>query len=730
MYLLSHNSRRWSDAYRLNPDHSVTLGRSTDNPIVVHDDAASRRHAEVFFDGDADGWMIRDLGSRNGTFVDDVRIEHAVNLQPGSTIRVAGLSVVFSDSPVRSPRDAADGTAGQTGHANHSSGTSVAATVELDPASITARRRTSSLGTEASGDAELAARSSLLRLSLDVGRAESIDDVFDLVISDLIKHTAAESVAIIAGENWPPPSGNHSDASARNSTCNGVLAMRHRTTSAPDRSSSPRPDDTANSIPSASTESARIKLARSILVVDRPAAILARNIIDGGDAKSPAHSLTLSALGVESLILCPVQSIAPEPTEAEPSNAEASNSDASGPGSQTIPAVTIPAVAIPAVAIPAVLMLTGDSRLSAADLDRAVAVCEIVALRAESLIGQTRLQRRLGDAERQIRWLHQALGSRVRLIGQSPAMVEIARQIELVAPTRSTVLIRGESGVGKELIAAAMHHAGGSSDGPMVTMNCAALSPTLLEAELFGYEKNAFTGAETRRVGKFEAADGGTLFLDEIGEMTAETQAKVLRVLEDRTFQRVGGSDSISVNVRLLAATNRDLWAMVEDGSFRKDLYYRLHVVEIVVPPLRKRGEDVLLLARHFVTRLSRECGRVPPQLDASAQRRLMSHDWPGNIRELRNVIERAVVLSPGEILGAGDLLIGASPDADTSAAADASSAATAPVDPETSLADLERQHVARVLEHTGGNKSRAAAILGIERSTLDRKLKRYAAAT
>jgi Nif-specific regulatory protein len=292
----------------------------------------------------------------------------------------------------------------------------------------------------------------------------------------------------------------------------------------------------------------------------------------------------------------------------------------------------------------------------------------------------------------------------------------------MAAPTDATVLVRGESGVGKELVAAAIHHASKRAAGPLVCMNCAALSPSLLESELFGHEKGAFTGATERKLGKFEAADGGTLMLDEIGEMDAEIQAKLLRVLEGHSFERVGGNASIDVDVRVVAATNRDLQEMVAEGTFRQDLFYRLHVIEIQVPPLRERGEDILLLAQHFLAKFNDSMGRRIESISDAAQKKLLDYHWPGNIRELRNVIERAVVLNSGTRIDAEHLLL--TPASIGQRGQENRSAEFASV--ETSLADLERAHIERVLRHTDGNKSRAASILGIERSTLDRKLKKF----
>jgi Nif-specific regulatory protein len=255
-------------------------------------------------------------------------------------------------------------------------------------------------------------------------------------------------------------------------------------------------------------------------------------------------------------------------------------------------------------------------------------------------------------------------------------------------------------------------------------MNCAALSESLLESELFGHEKGAFTGATARKIGKFEQADGGTLFLDEVGEMSPAIQAKFLRVLEGHPFERVGGGSSVMVDVRVVAATNRDLEQSVKEGTFRKDLYFRLQVVEIFVEPLRERKGDIPVLARYFLNRISQKIGRQPPQLSTGALSALTNYDWPGNVRELQNTIERAVILNGAETLEARDIELSALGRLEQSEREDDSAATFRPA----SLEVVEQQHILATLESTNWNKSQAAQLLGIERSTLDRKLKRYEA--
>lgn len=313
--------------------------------------------------------------------------------------------------------------------------------------------------------------------------------------------------------------------------------------------------------------------------------------------------------------------------------------------------------------------------------------------------------------------LRENLRVETELVGQSNAIEQIKQQIARVAPANSTALVRGESGVGKELVARAIHMNSPRRNGPLICLNCAALTETLLESELFGHERGAFTGATEQKIGKFESAHRGTIFLDEIGEMKPSTQAKLLRVLEGQPFERVGGGKSIQVDVRVVAATNVELEVAVQDGRFRRDLYFRLQVVEIHVPPLRDRREDIPILAIHFLNRLSHEVGRRLRGFSDVAMQRLMRYDWPGNVRELRNVIERAVVLGSGDEINEKDILL--------SSLAAPPSTFTNEYRPIT-LDEMERDHIAATLAHTEWNKSQTATILGIERSTLDRKIQRY----
>jgi formate hydrogenlyase transcriptional activator len=301
------------------------------------------------------------------------------------------------------------------------------------------------------------------------------------------------------------------------------------------------------------------------------------------------------------------------------------------------------------------------------------------------------------------------------MIGQSRALQEVLRRVAQVAPTDATVLIQGETGTGKELIARAIHHRSRHQDRPLVKVNCAALPAGLIENELFGHEKGAFTGAVARKIGRFELADGGTIFLDEIGELPLELQAKLLRVLREGEFERVGGSHTITVNVRVIAATNRDLATAVQAGSFRADLFYRLNVFPLTLPPLRERQDDVPLLVECFLARMAQKLGKVLRGLSDESMARVMRYSWPGNVRELRNVIERAAILARGPIVEIDDALDQRLPPSDH------------PL-PATSLQDVERAHILRVLAETNGiieGPRGAARILGLHPNTLRFRLQK-----
>jgi len=297
------------------------------------------------------------------------------------------------------------------------------------------------------------------------------------------------------------------------------------------------------------------------------------------------------------------------------------------------------------------------------------------------------------------------------IIGQSAAIRHVLDAIETVGPTEATVLITGESGTGKELVARAIHVSSPRRFNPLVVIHCGALTETLLESELFGHEKGAFTGAQYRKKGKFEIAEGGTVFLDEIGDISLKTQTDLLRVLQEREITRVGGNQPIRVDFRCIAATNKSLERLIEEGSFRPDLYYRLNVFHIELPPLRDRREDIPLLADHFVKKFALAMNKRITRVSPAAIALLQQYDWPGNIRELENAVERALVVAQPPEVTESDFILKLSPER---------------TDDARTLEEIERNHILRVLEECGGNQTRAAQVLDIDRVTLYNKLKRY----
>ena len=310
-----------------------------------------------------------------------------------------------------------------------------------------------------------------------------------------------------------------------------------------------------------------------------------------------------------------------------------------------------------------------------------------------------------------------------KLIGTGPAMRHIFETLQKVAETDLTVLVRGESGTGKELVAQALHERSQRGNRPFVAVNCAAISRELVESELFGHEKGAFTGADARRQGRFEAADGGSIFLDEIGDMPAETQAKVLRVLQERSFERVGGNEPLSVDVRVIAATHRNLEEEVKAGRFREDLYYRLKVVEVELPPLRERREDIPALALRFLEEVTERLGRDKKRLAEDAMAMLVRHAWPGNVRELQNAIEQAAVLAPGSDIETGDLNLS---DARPLASGVAPNVAGLPFSDAKKLTveSFERGYLLAALREHEGNISRTAEAIGMVRQSLQQKIR------
>ncbi|MGH9311722.1 MAG: sigma-54-dependent transcriptional regulator [Vicinamibacterales bacterium] len=325
------------------------------------------------------------------------------------------------------------------------------------------------------------------------------------------------------------------------------------------------------------------------------------------------------------------------------------------------------------------------------------------------------------ELEAENRALRATVDRRLVMVGDSHLMARLREQVAMTAPTNGRVLIYGENGTGKELVARSIHAMSRRRNGPFIEVNCAAIPEELIESELFGHVKGAFTGAVADRRGKFELADGGTIFLDEIGDMSLKTQAKVLRALQEQVVEPVGGASSVKVDVRVLAATNKELPAEIRAGRFREDLYFRLNVIPIFVPPLRDRDADVPVLADHFMAEFAREYGRRPKKLDAPAASRLRAYRWPGNVRELRNVIERLIIMAPGDTIGLQDL---AFLDGGVDLAAVDAGGELLPL--HDARDRFERDYILRALAAQNGNISRTADVLGVERSNLYRKMRAF----
>jgi Nif-specific regulatory protein len=619
---------------RLAPGQRVTLGRAPGNDVVLHDERASRFHAEVV--PTASGWSIRDLKSRNGTQLGGRAIVDEHPLAPGDVVRIGLVDVLFGEGDPPTDPDA-------TGSCTIGPGTGeMPAGLQEWHASITHRSTRSRLLEDMSVSAGSVPRvgraaAELCRLAFSLARAADQRSIAGLALA-----SAMQGAAVTRGLVLLP--GRIGDCQPVGSAT--ILAPA---VAMPD----PWPDE----IPSR--------------VID---AVLVTN------------EALLASSGVVSTISAPIR------------------------------------VAGHAVGVMHLEAAAGDRAATPDDLEFVMAVCDALGVALDNLAAREVLSTRLATAADENERLRRRLGEETQMVGASPALQGIIGQLQRVATTKATVLVRGESGAGKELIARAIHEASDRSRGPFVCLNCAALSETLLESELFGHEKGAFTGATERKIGKFEAAHRGTLMLDEIGEMSPAIQAKFLRVLEGHPFERVGGSGRVQVDVRVVAATNRDLEKAVTAGAFRRDLYFRLKVVEIMVPPLRRRPEDIEPLAQHFLDRFASDTGRKLRGFTPAAVEAMQVYHWPGNIRELRNVIERAVVLSQGDSIDAHELSLShLAVPGDTDAAL-----RSGPFVPLT-IEEMERRHVLATLEAVGGNKTKAAAILGIERSTLDRKLAKWA---
>ncbi len=659
-YLVIREGTKWSNVFRLTAGHTVTVGRAPTNNIVLKDEQCSRHHAEIFM---TDGhWTVRDLDSRNGTLVGNDRVRGDRVLAHGDVIRIAHTQLAIVDDLAQAFPDSSSVVRGLPDGEETAASVVGAETVQLDgyePTTITHRRnQTRYLEPDHEPDDVSVPK---------VGRAAT---KLCRLAFELAKQTDVSSAARLALDGLLE--GTNADAGA-------VLLV-------PRGKEGPHDGSDLEIIASRSDRKPsyhRVSRFLAGTVWREGEAVLARNVV--GDSTLGIRD-SKGEFQATSVICAPVRQ-----------------------GNEVVGLVH--------------LYATDEERvLDPDDLEFTLAVAENVALALKNLSRQQELAEHLSLSKNEIIQLRKRLGAESEIIGNSPQIAQIHQQIAKVGPSRATVLIRGESGVGKELVARAMHFASPRKKGPFVCLNCAALPETLLESELFGHERGAFTGATERKIGKFESAHQGTLMLDEIGEMSPSIQAKFLRVLEGHPFERVGGSQAIKADVRVIAATNRDLEKAVGEGKFRRDLYFRLNVVDIFVPPLRKRPDDVTELAQHFLERFNSETGRRIRGFTPEGMRLLRQYRWPGNVRELKNVVERAVVLARTDFIGADDLIL-------SNLATTGESGEVPPpqsVFELTSLADMEARHVLATLQEVGWNKSRAAQVLGIERSTLDRKIRRY----
>jgi len=727
-FLVVRHGGRWSDVLRLSPDQPAIIGRSSSNAVTIRSHQASRRHAEVRWDDG--GWWIRDLGSRNGTRVGGVGLgghspdassrgltatggpawansttrdapggEVARRLNDGDQIEIAGFSLLFVTR-------IADALA-------------LRSTV-LAPGS---GLREVPLGAPATGDDQLTIDGFA---GTEITQRLTESRYLDLSHSDLSSHaTGADPLS--DPEVWPALFRlAYRVASSDSIRVAAELTLETLSTTVPGcfggvfltNKRGTDPADTASSELIAFQTAANRSYSRPTPQMVQSLgqggrAILLRNLIDDSDLQAADSRGELST---QSAILAPILI-----SRSQSSTAASTLS----------------------IGYLHLYTIEPAAQWTSAHLELAAAAAGVLGAAVDSLDQRGRLIRSLRRSRQTVDSLRQRVDDAVRIIGSSPPIVRLKDMIRRVAQTDSIVLVRGESGVGKELVAGAIHQGSDRRDGPLICLNCAALAPTLLESELFGHEKGAFTGATDQKKGKFEAADGGTLMLDEIGEMDINLQAKLLRVLEGHSFERVGGQTPLRVDVRVVAATNRDLAAEVASGRFRSDLYYRLNVVELLVPPLRDRGDDILRLAEHFISHFAEKTARVVDGLTRPARDAIVAHRWPGNVRELRNVIERAIVLGNDPLIDVTDLGLPIDqpipptnqhvftsemmvPEATPVTGEAAASPSDVPDSTVMSLESLERGHLVTVLRLTDGNKSRAASILGIERSTLDRKLKRY----
>ena len=659
-YLVVRDGNQWRDVFRLMPGQVTTVGRSSTNRVVVRDEVCSRNHCEVFQSGDR--WLLRDLSSRNGTLVNGVTVEGDWPLEEGQIIQIGNCDLGFTSDLLHAfpePESTSQDNTADTAEMMVFDDPSP----ESEPEIVDRRRENRFRDQASTVGGELDGEPGTQRTSRD------LTSLYRLAL-DMGAARDAEQLAHVVLDGLF--AGTRADIGAVLLLPKG---LRNR----------PRSDELRvaayRSVKDLPYQKVSDYLSSTVLV--EAEAVLARDVAD--DSKLVDRD-SLGQIHAQSVICAPL--IARDVTFG-------------------------------------VIHLYSTDRenlLESNDLEFSLAVADQLAVALDGLQDRESLVKGLAQVQGENESLRSQLAIDSELVGDSEQMDELRGIIERIASTDATVLVRGESGVGKELVARAIHFRSRRRQGPFGCMNCAALSESLLESELFGHEKGAFTGATDRKPGKFEQSDGGTLFLDEVGEMPPAIQAKFLRALEGHPFERVGGRTAVDADVRVVAATNRDLEEAVAEGTFRKDLYYRLFVVEIQVAPLRDHAEDIVQLAHFFCDQFVKKSGREISGFTPGALAALKAYDWPGNVRELRNAVERTVILCAGDQISEADIQLSTLATTDESS----SSSSVVPSGGNVSLETLEQQHILAVLESPEWNKSQAARILGIERSTLDRKLKRY----
>lgn len=643
--------------FQLDPSHVTTIGRHPICDVSLNDSLCSRHHSEIFLSGS--GWVIRDLGSRNGTFVDKQRIEGDWPLGPRSVIHVGNSVLMFTLDDGAAKRGVDTVFLMDTfkdGPAPHRPGTPANPGIVSEASH--SRFRLDGMTDERQADL-VHGLDHLYRMAVKTASADSRQQVADIVLGSVLDATRADIGAVLMFGS------NHCDGGPQRGELTQV-AFQSR-------------DD---------GEYETVSASLSQRAIDENRAVLAHYLLSGAaESRESKPSDSLAEIDARSVICAPIRS----------------QDHICG--------------------LLHVYSTSVNRQLDDDDLHLTLAAAEHLALVANRLAEKEELAEQLAYEKSTNQALREQLAQDSLLVGESESIQALRQDAHHIAPTDATVLIRGESGVGKELVARTIHRGSRRADRPFVCMNCAALTESLLESELFGHERGAFTGATEQKQGKFEQADGGTLFLDEVGEMSLNIQAKFLRVLEGHPFERVGGAVPINVNVRVVAATNRHLEEAVNAGQFRQDLYFRLHVVQMMIDPLRDRPGDISVLATHFLKRFADKSGLPLKKLTPAATEKLRQHHWPGNVRELQNALERSLILSQGRLIDADDIRLATLDGSDSGVLA--YNRTLQGQFREISLERLEYAHIMATLKYTDWNKTRAAEILEIERSTLDRKLKR-----